>query len=144
MMRWFSNLFCSAITLILALSAVSQAMAQQGQYHLNYVPFSLATLKAGGGLATYSRVNAVNGQTLQLRGDDGVVYTFTLDSNTVYCQGDHRAANWVYLRTLKKKITVTVLTKDDTNTKALVVWDKPPSISTSSGPFVFTLPPMCK
>ena len=143
-MRRFSNLFCSAITLILALSAVSQAMAQQGQYHLNYVPFSLATLKAGGGLATYSPVNAVDGQTLRLREDDGVVYTFTLDSETVYCQGDNRVANWVYLRTLKKKTTVTVLTKDNENTKALVVWDKAPSISASSGPLVFTLPPMCK
>jgi hypothetical protein len=143
-MRRFSNLFCSAITLILALSVVSQAMAQQGQYHLKYIPFSLATLKGGGGLATYSRVNAVDGQTLQLRADDGVVYTFTLDSETVYCQGDNRAANWVYLRTLKKKTTVTVLTRDNANMKALVVWDKPPSISTSSGSLVFTLPPMCK
>jgi hypothetical protein len=143
-MRWFSNLFCSAVTLILALSAVSQAMAQQGQYHLKYVPFSLATLKARGGLVTYSPVNAVDGQKLQLREDDGIVYTFTLDSDTVYCQGDNRVANWVYLRTLKKKTTVTVLTKDDTNTKALVVWDKAPSISTSSGSLVFTLPPTCK
>jgi hypothetical protein len=140
-MRRFSNLFCSAITLILALSAVSQAMAQQGQYHLKY---SLATLKAGGGLATYSPVNAVDGQTLRLREDDGVVYTFTLDSETVYCQGDNRAANWVYLRTLKKKTTVTVLTKDNVSMKALVVWDRAPSISTSSGSLVFTLPPMCK
>ena len=140
----FSNLFCSVIMLLLALSAVSPAMAQQGQYHLNYVPFSLATLKTGGGLATYSPINSVDGQTLLLRDDDGVVYTFTLDSETVYCQGDKRAANWVYLRTLKKKTTVTVLTKDNVSMKALVVWDKAPSISMSSGPIVFTLPPMCK
>lgn len=143
-MRRFSNLFCSVIMLLLALSAVSPAMAQQGQYHLNYLPFSLATLKAGGALATYSPINSVDGQTLLLRDDDGIVYTFTLDSETVYCQGDNRVANWVYLRTLKKKTTVTVLTKDDENTKALVVWDKPPSITTTSGPLVFTLPPMCK
>jgi hypothetical protein len=129
--------------LLLALSAVSLAMAQQGQYHIDYLPFSLATLKTGGALATYSPVSSVDGLTLQLKDDDGVVYTFTLDSDTVFCQGDNRVANWVYLRTLKKKTTVTVLTKDDTNMKALVVWDKPPSIS-SSGPLVFTLPPMCK
>jgi hypothetical protein len=72
------------------------------------------------------------------------VYTFALNSETVYCQGDNKVANWVYLRTLKKKTTVTVLTKSDEDTKALVVWDKAPSISTSSGPLVFTLPPMCK
>jgi hypothetical protein len=143
-MRRFSNLFCSVITLLLALSAVSPAMAQQGQYHLNYVPFSLATLKAGGGLATYSPISLVDGQTLLLREDDGVEFTFTLGSETIYCQGDKRVENWVYLRTLKKKTTVTVLTKDNEDTKALVVWDRAPSISMSSGPLVFTLPPMCK
>jgi hypothetical protein len=119
-------------------------MAQQGQYHLKYLPFSLATLKNGDALATYSPVSSVDGLTLQLRDDDGVVYTFTLDSETVYCQGDNRVANWTYLRTLKKKNTVTVLTKGYEDTKALVVWDKPPSITTTSGPLVFTLPPMCK
>jgi hypothetical protein len=143
-MRRFSNLFCSVIMLLLALSAVSPAMAQQGQYHLNNVPFSLATLKADGALATYSPVSLVDGQTLLLREDDGVVFTFTLDSETVYCQGDNRVANWIYLRTLKKKTTVTVLTKSDEDAKALVVWDRAPSISTSGGPIVFTLPPMCK
>ena len=143
-MRRFSNLFCSVITLLLALSAVSPAMAQQGQYHLNYVPFSLATLKTGGGLATYSPISLVDGQTLLLREDDGVEFTFTLGSETIYCQGDKRVENWVYLRTLKKKTTVTVLTKDNEDTKALVVWDRAPSISMSSGPLVFTLPPMCK
>ena len=143
-MKRFSNLFCAVITILLALSAVSPAMAQQGQYHLNNVPFSLATLKAAGGLATYSPISSVDGEFLQLREDDGVVYTFALNSETVYCQGDNKVANWVYLRTLKKKTTVTVLTKSDEDTKALVVWDKAPSISTSSGPLVFTLPPMCK
>ncbi|MGP8224994.1 MAG: hypothetical protein ACLQGT_02440, partial [Terracidiphilus sp.] len=64
------------------MSAVSPAMAQQGQYHLDYLPFSLATLKTGGALATYSPVSSVDGMTLQLRDDDGVVYTFTLDSDT--------------------------------------------------------------
>ena len=140
----FSNLFCSVITLLLALSAVSPAMAQQGQYHVKYVPFSLATLKTGDGLATYSPISSVDGQTLLLRDDDGVMFTFTLGSETIYCQGDNRVENWVYLRTLKKKTTVTVLTKDNEDTKALVVWDRAPSISTSSGPLVFTLPPMCK
>src|ERR1035441_1694086 len=77
MMRRFSNLFCSVIMLLLALSAVSPAMAQQGQYHLNYLPFSLATLKAGGALATYSPINSVDGQMLLLRDDDGIVYTFS-------------------------------------------------------------------
>ena len=143
-MRRFSNLFCSVITLLLALSAFSAAMAQQGQYHFNNVPFSLATLKAGGGLATYSPISLVDGQTLLLREDDGVEFTFTLGSETIYCQGDKRVENWVYLRTLKKKTTVTVLTKDNEDTKALVVWDRAPSISMSSGPLVFTLPPMCK
>ena len=143
-MRRFSNLFCSVITLLVALSAFSPAMAQQGQYHLKYLPFTLATLKEGGALATYSPINLVDGLTLQLREDDGVVYTFTLDSETVYCQGDNRVANWVYLRTLKKKTTVTVLTKSDEDTKALVVWDRAPSITSTGGPLVFTLPPMCK
>ena len=143
-MKRFSNLFCAVISILLALSAVSPAMAQQGQYHLNNVPFSLATLKAGGALATYSPISSVDGQFLQLREDDGVVYTFALNTETVYCQGDNKVANWVYLRTLKKKTTVTVLTKSDEDTKALVIWDKAPSISTSSGPLVFTLPPMCK
>lgn len=119
-------------------------MAQQGQYHLNYVPFSLATLKAGGGLATYSPINTVDGDTIQLRGDDGIVYSFTLSSETVYCQGDKRVANWTYLRTLKKKTTVTVLTNSREEMKALVVWDRAPTISMSSGPIVFTLPPLCK
>lgn len=140
----FSNLFCSVITLLLALSAVSPAMAQQGQYHLSNVPFSLAALKAGGGLATYSPIYKVDGDTIQLRGDDGTVYSFTLASETVYCQGDKRVANWIYLRTLKKKTTVTVLTNSLEETKALVVWDRAPTISTSSGPIVFTLPPLCK
>ena len=143
-MERFSNLFYSVITLLLALSTVSPAMAQQGQYHLSNVPFSLATLKAGGGLATYSPISLVDGQTLLLREDDGVEFTFTLGSETIYCQGDKRVENWVYLRTLKKKTTVTVLTKDNEDTKALVVWDRAPSISMSSGPLVFTLPPMCK
>jgi len=143
-MKRFSNLFCAVISILLALSAVSPATAQQGQYHLNNVPFSLVTLKAGGALATYSPISSVDGQFLQLREDDGVVYTFALNTETVYCQGDNKVANWVYLRTLKKKTTVTVLTKSDEDTKALVIWDKAPSISTSSGPLVFTLPPMCK
>jgi hypothetical protein len=101
-------------------------------------------MKSMGGLATYSPIKAVNGQTIQLRGDDGQVFSFTLDAETVYCQGSFKVSDWSYLRSVGRKSTVTVMTNDYTDKKALVVWDQAPSLSTSGGEVVFALPPMCK
>jgi hypothetical protein len=87
---------------------------------------------------------AVYNIMIQLRGDDGQVYSFNLDAATVYCQGDKKVSDWTYLKKIGKKTTVTVLTNDDAKFKALVVWDQAPVMSDSSGSLIFTLPPMCK
>jgi hypothetical protein len=144
MTEQFRSLFRLTLLLLVAGSALGPAIAQQGQYFEQEMPFTLKGMKSTEGLATYSPIKSVNGQTIQLRSDDGQVFTFTLDADTVYCQGGFRVSDWTYLLGLGKKATVTVLTSDYTDKRALVVWDQPPSLSTSKGSFVFAFPPLCK
>ncbi|MFZ1085350.1 MAG: hypothetical protein WAN35_10325 [Terracidiphilus sp.] len=139
--------FCIASAAILALGAIAFAAVlenPQGQYHLAYSPLGQFGTTSTGSLATYSPIKSVDGRTIQLRGDDGVTYAFTLTADTVYCQGGLRVSDWTYLKTVPRKHSVTVLTVDDVNLKAIVIWDKAPSIDTSGGRLNFTLPPMCK
>lgn len=143
-MGQFSSLYCLIFSFVLALSAVTTARAQQGQYHVNYVPFELANFNPAGGLATYAPIREVDGETLSLRSDDGTVYTFTLDAKTVFCHGATKESDWSFLKKVRRKDSITVLTNDGTGTTALVVWDRPPSLSMSKGSFVFALPEMCK
>jgi hypothetical protein len=144
MTRKFGNPYCLFLFFLMALIAVAPARAQQGQYHVNYAPFHLATMKSDGGVATYYPLKAITGDLLQLRDEDGSVFTFTLDADTVFCMGSSKVSDWTYLRKLGKKATITVLTNDFTDKKALVVWDRGPSISSSGGSTVFALPPICK
>ena len=131
----------------LALSVLAVSAAQQrpqGQYHLHYSPVAQNDGASSGSLATYSPIKSVDGRTLQLRGDDGIVYTFALTADTIYCMGETKVADWTYLKSVPKKASVTVLTSDDASTKAVVVWDKEPAISIQNGHIDFTLPPMCQ
>ena len=141
----FGNRYRLIFSLLLALSAVLPARAQQqGQYHVTNMPSTFRGGTSEGGIATYSPIKTIEDSTIQLRGDDGVTYTFTLDAETVYCQGDTKVTDWSYLKSKVKKGTVTVLTKDDAHKNALVIWDREPKISMSNGLLVFALPPMCK
>lgn len=143
-MGHFSSLYCLILSFVLALSVVTTAHAQQGQYHVNYVPFDLAGLNPQGGLATYAPIRDVDDHTITLRSDDGTTFTFTLDAKTVFCHGDTREPDWTYLKHVRKKESVTILTNDGSGQTALVVWDQPPSLSMSKGSFVFALPEMCR
>jgi hypothetical protein len=130
--------------LLLALSATSPAIAQQGQYSFDYAPFKLASMKSLGGIATYAPIKSVSAQEIQLRSDEGTLFTFTLGAGTVYCRGNRRVSDWTYLKKVGKRTTVTIMTNSDADTEALVIWDKGPSISASRGPIEFSLPPMCQ
>jgi dipeptidyl aminopeptidase/acylaminoacyl peptidase len=132
------------ISLLLAFGSFLPAIAQQGQYHVTYAPFNLASMKGRGGLATYSRLGAVSDGTIQLRSDDGQVYSFTLDAGTIYCQGNKRVSDWAYLRRTGKKATITIFTNDTVDKEALVIWDRGPYISMVNGTIVFALPALCK
>lgn len=143
-MGHFSRLYCLILSSALALSVVAPAHAQQGQYHVSYVPFDLAGFNPQGGIATYSPIQNVDGETLTLHSDDGTTFSFTLDARTVFCHGNTRESDWTYLKRVRRKESVTVLTNDGTGQAALVVWDRPPSLSMSKGIFVFTLPEMCR
>jgi hypothetical protein len=101
-------------------------------------------MKFQGGLATYSPIKSIDGETLQLRSSDGEMFTFMLNAQTVYCQGDQKVFDWTYLKKIGKKISITVLTNNDSDMRALVVWDRGPSITMPHGSIVFALPPMCK
>jgi hypothetical protein len=129
---------------LLALSASSSAIAQQGQYYIANLLFKLPGMTSSGGLATYSPIKTIDDALIQLRSEDGRVYPFMLSKDTVYCQGDKKVLNWIYLKKIGKKHSVTVLTNNDADRKALVIWDQGPSISSSDKLFVFTLPPMCR
>ncbi|MGD0799793.1 MAG: hypothetical protein ABR906_00610 [Terracidiphilus sp.] len=130
--------------LLLALSAVLPVMAQQGQYLAEDAPFTIKGMKSAGGLATYGPIKSVDSQRIQLRGDVDQVFTFKLDAETVFCQGEFKVSDWSFLLNVRKKTSVTVLTNDYADNKALVVWDRGPSISTDKGSFAFAFPPMCK
>jgi hypothetical protein len=139
--------FCIAGAAVLALSAIAFAAAQQnpqGQYHLSYFPLAQSGASSTGSLATYDPIKSIDGRTIQLRGEDGVTFTFTLSAETIFCQGDTRVSDWTYLKSVSKKSSVTVLTADAVNLTALVIWDKAPTINTDSGRIDFTLPPMCR
>ncbi len=140
----FSHLCHILFPVLLLCQASVPAIAQQGQYHLPYSPFVLQDSKPIGGLATYYPIKSIDGETIRLRGDDGTIYTFKLDAGTIYCQGDQKVADWTFLKSIGKKQTVTVMTNDDDSQKALVIWDRPPSVSNTNGGFKFALPPMCK
>jgi len=132
---------------ILALSAIAFAAAQQnpqGQFRLSYSPLPTGGSSSASSLATYSPIKYIDSRTIQLRGEDGVDYIFALNAQTIYCHGDAKVADWSYLKSVPRKASVTVLTSDDANLKALVVWDQPPSISTRNGQIDFSLPPMCR
>jgi|GEM_PF-6165292 hypothetical protein len=136
--------YCLIFLLLLAASVTSPAKAQQGQYSLSYAPFKFPGMSSQGGLVTYGPVKLVDGESLQLRGDDGHVFTFTLGAATIYCHGDKRVPDWTYLKQLKKNISVTVMTNSDADNAARVIWDQGPTISTADGQFDFSLPPLCK
>jgi hypothetical protein len=139
--------FCIAGAATLALSAIAFAAAlqnPQGQYHLSYSPVAQIGAPSTGSLATYSPIKSVDPKTIQLRGEDGVVYTFTLTADTIFCEGGMKVNNWTYLKSLPKKTSVTVLTADSVDMKALVVWDQAPTISSAGGRIDFSLPPMCR
>lgn len=144
MMSRFSVLPHLCFPALLALSLAFPAIAQQGQYHLNYTPVPRPGINSTGSLATYAPIFEVYREMIQLRGDDGQVFSFNVDANTVFCSGEMRVTDWTYLKSVKKKKSVTVLTLDEDSTKAAVVWDQPPSISISDGRIVFALPAMCK
>ena len=143
-MRRFSVMQRLIFLALLALSSALPAMAQQGQYHLSNIPFTHPGMNSPRGLATYSPIFTVYREMIQLRGEDGQVFSFNLNANTVFCAGSLRVTDWTYLKSVKKKNSVTVLTLDDDRTKAAVIWDQAPSISMSNGKVVFALPPMCK
>jgi hypothetical protein len=130
--------------LLLAFGASSPAIAQQGQYFVTNPLFTLPGMTSPGALATYSPLKSIDDETIQLRSEEGTLYIFTLSAETIYCQGDRRVPDWTYLRRAGKKHSITVLTASDTDKKALVVWDRAPSISSLNGSLAFTLPPMCK
>ncbi len=139
--------FCVAGAAVLALSAIALAATQlnpQGQFHLSYSPVTLRGASSTGSMATYSPIKSIDGKTIQLRGEDGVVYIFALTADTIFCQGSNKVSDWTYLKSVPKKASVTVLTTDAVNMKAVVVWDKEPSITTEDGHIDFALPPMCK
>jgi hypothetical protein len=138
---------CITGAVVLALSALAFAAARQnpqGQFRLSYMPVAQSGKQPTRSLATYSPIKSIDGKTIQLRGDDGVVYIFTLTADTIYCRGGAKVSDWTYLKSVPKKNTVTVLTTDEVNLTALVIWDKEPTISTANGKFDFSLPPMCK
>ena len=138
---------CIAGAAVLALSAIAFAAAQQnpqGQYHLSYSPVAKGGVVSTGSLATYSPIKSVNREEIQLRGDDGVVYTFLLNADTIFCQGSTRVSDWTYLKAVPKKTSITILTTDIVNLRAMIVWDKQPAISVENGQIAFALPPMCK
>jgi hypothetical protein len=119
-------------------------MAQQGQFHVLYLPFHLARLKSTDGLATYAPISYIDRATIQLREDDGTRFSFTLDENTIFCQGGIRVPDWTYLKKANKKLIITVLTNDDKDSTALVVWDRGPTFSSTDGDLEFNFPPLCK
>jgi len=132
---------------ILALIVISVAAAQQhpqGQYRLTRSQLAQSGILFTGSLATYSPIKLIDGKTIQLHSDDGSVYLFALTENTVYCQGGDKVTDWTYLKKVPKKVSVTVLTTDEVNLKAVIIWDHEPTISTEGGRAVFSLPPMCK
>ncbi|MGA9072363.1 MAG: hypothetical protein WB424_19035 [Terracidiphilus sp.] len=140
-------LFCITGAFALALSVFAFAAAQedpQGQYSLSYSPVTLSSADSTRTVATYSPIKSINGRTIQLRGEDGVVYTFTLTTDTIYCQDTTKVSDWSYLKNVPKKSSVTVLTEEGTNPAALVVWDKAPTISIKNGQIDFSLPPLCR
>jgi hypothetical protein len=144
-MKGHSSYLCHLIfPLLLALSASLPAIAQQGQYSFDYAPFKLPGMTSLGGFATYGPIKSVDAQKIQLRSDDGKVFTFTLGAGTVYCRGTRKVSDWFYLKKAGKRISVTVMTNSDTDTEALVIWDQGPTISASNGPINFSLPPMCQ
>jgi hypothetical protein len=132
---------------VLALSAITFAAAPknpQGQYHFLYPPFTQSNALSKGSLATYSPIKSIDGKTIQLRGEDGVVYIFTLTADTIYCQGGNRVSDWSFLKSVPKRASVTVLTSDAVDRAAIVIWDQAPTISTDNGEFDLALPPICK
>lgn len=136
---------CMAV--VLAMSAIAFAAATQslqGQYLFIYPPLTQSDALSRGLLATYSPIKAIDGKTIQLRGDDGTVYIFTLTADTIFCQGETKVSDWSYLKSVPKKASVTVLTKDASDRMAIVVWDKEPSLTREDGHTEFSLPPMCK
>jgi hypothetical protein len=132
---------------ILTLSAVVSAADKentQGQYHFVYSPFADTSALSTGNLATYSPIKTIDGKTIKLRSNDGVVYIFTLTADTIYCQGGAKVSDWSYLKSVQKRTSVTVLSSGALNPAALVIWDTGPTISTANNQFDIALPPMCK
>jgi hypothetical protein len=140
----FSYLHHLIFPLLLVLSASLPAIGQQGQYAFDYAPFKLPGMTSSGGFATYAPIKLIDSQKIELRSDDGKLFTFTLSAGTVFCRGGRKVSDWTYLRKVGRKTSVTVMTNSDADTEALVIWDQGPSISASSGPIEFSLPPMCK
>lgn len=142
-MKRFSLMQHLTFPAVLLLISVAPALAQQGQYHLSNIPFILPGVDFPSGIATYSPIQAVSGDTILLRGEGGQKYSFNLTADTIYCEGAKRVPDWTYLQNRKKKGTITILTLDVDIIRAVVVWDQAPTISLTNGKLVFALPPMC-
>jgi hypothetical protein len=140
----FGNLHGLIFSLLLALGAASPAIAQQGQYRLAYLPFTLPNSSSEKGVATYSELYTIDNDSIHMRTDEGDRFNFKLGPNTIFCQGSIKVADGSFLKTFKKKPTITVLTSSYQDTNALVVWDRGPQLSISTGISSFALPPLCK
>jgi hypothetical protein len=139
-----SYIYHLVFVLLFALSASLPAIAQQGQYAFDYAPFKLPGMTSAGGFATYAPVKSVDGHRIELRSDDGTLFSFTLSAGTLYCRGSKKVPDWTYLKKVGKRNSVTVMTNSDTDSDALVIWDRGPSIPAVHGSIAFTLPPMCQ
>lgn len=146
-MNHHSIQYCIAGAAVLALSAFALGAVQQnpqGQYQLSYSPLDPDSTASSESMATYAPIKSIDGKSIQLRGDDGITYIFTLTADTIYCEGDSKVSDWTYLKKVPKKSSVTVLTPGMLNATALVIWDKAPTIANTGGQIEFTLPPLCK
>jgi hypothetical protein len=137
------RLFRLSFLILAAFGSVSLATAQQGQYYVSDAPFNLPGLNPHAGLLSYAPIKSIDGQKIVLKGDDRQAFTFTLDPETTFCEGGRKTSDWTYLKRAGKK-TITVMTRNDAEHKAIVVWDQAPSISSSNGVVLVSVPPLCK
>ncbi len=95
-------------------------------------------------------IQSVSEKTIQLESKAGRIFSFALGAHTVYCQGNKKVWDWVYLKSKEKKDDKTVTVKLSADSKtALVVWDQGPSKQASTetpagGGETLGFPPMCK
>jgi hypothetical protein len=122
---------------------------------LGLLTFSLVAVSAGRAQSVPKDmislpIETVSEKTIQLESKGGRLFSFALSPHTVYCQGDKKVWDWVYLKNKATKDDKTVTIKLSADSKTvLVIWDQRPAKETStdttaSGSETFTFPPMCK